>query len=33
MKRRPRLWWTPCAAHCIDGDLPQHRNALIKSKK
>lgn len=39
MDKRPRLWWTPCAAHCIDlmlekiGDLPQHKNALMKSKK
>ncbi|KAL6519452.1 hypothetical protein OROGR_018772 [Orobanche gracilis] len=39
MAKRPRLWWTPCAAHCIDlmlekiGDLPQHKNALTKSKK
>ncbi|KAM7522729.1 hypothetical protein LguiA_012631 [Lonicera macranthoides] len=39
MEKRPRLWWTPCAAHCIDlvlekiGDLTQHKTALIKSKK
>lgn len=39
MEKRKRLWWTPCAAHCIDlmlekvGELPQHKNALIKSKK
>ena len=39
MEKRKRLWWTPCAAHCIDlilediGKLPQHRNALSKAKK
>ena len=39
MEKRPHLWWTRCAAHCIYlmlekiGDLPQHKNALIKSKK
>ncbi|KAK2646644.1 hypothetical protein Ddye_021839 [Dipteronia dyeriana] len=39
MKKRTRLWWTPCAAHCIDlilekiGSLPQHENALRKAKK
>ncbi|KAK1565650.1 hypothetical protein Q3G72_031716 [Acer saccharum] len=39
MKKRTRLWWTPCAAHCIDlilekiGSLPQHQNALKKAKK
>ena len=39
MDKRPRLWWTPCAAHCIDlmlekiGKLPQHKTALIKAKK
>ena len=39
MQKRKRLWWTPCAAHCIDlmlediGKLPQHKNALIKAKK
>ncbi|XP_071726331.1 uncharacterized protein [Rutidosis leptorrhynchoides] len=39
MKKRPSLYWTPCAAHCIDlmlekiGELPQHKNALLKAKK
>lgn len=39
MEKRPRMWWTPCAAHCIDlmleklGELPQHKNALTKAKK
>ncbi|KAK1584274.1 hypothetical protein Q3G72_031480 [Acer saccharum] len=39
MEKRKRLWWTPCAAHCIDlilkkiGDLPQHIYALRKAKK
>ncbi|KAK1571252.1 hypothetical protein Q3G72_014081 [Acer saccharum] len=39
MKKRTWLWWTPCAAHCIDlilekiGKLPQHENALRKAKK
>lgn len=39
MEKRKRLWWTPCAAHCIDlmleklGNLPQHKNALLKAKK
>ncbi|KAL0909152.1 hypothetical protein M5K25_019995 [Dendrobium thyrsiflorum] len=39
MEKRKHLYWTPCAAHCIDlileqlGDLPQHKNALSKSKK
>ena len=39
MEKRKRLWWTPCAAHCIDlilediGKLPQHKNALLKAKK
>ncbi|CAH9078826.1 unnamed protein product [Cuscuta europaea] len=38
MAKRQRLWWTPCAAHCIDlilekiGELPQHKNALAKAK-
>ena len=37
MKKRTRLWWTPCAAHCIDlmlekiRSLPQHQNALKKA--
>ena len=39
MENRQSLYWTPCAAHCIDlmlekiGELPQHRNALTKSNK
>ncbi|XP_022031007.1 uncharacterized protein LOC110931946 [Helianthus annuus] len=39
MKKRKKLYWTPCAAHCIDlmlekiGELPQHKNALLKAKK
>ncbi|PKU85227.1 hypothetical protein MA16_Dca025470 [Dendrobium catenatum] len=39
MEKRKHLYWTPCAAHCIDlileklGDLPQHKNALTKAKK
>ncbi|KAK1578845.1 hypothetical protein Q3G72_033554 [Acer saccharum] len=39
MQKRTRLWWTPCATHCIDlilekiGSLPQHQNALKKAKK
>ena len=39
MDKRKSLYWTPCAAHCIDlmvekiGELPQHKNALLKAKK
>lgn len=39
MEKRKHLYWTPCAAHCIDlmleriGDLPQHKNALFKARK
>ncbi|XP_019160773.1 PREDICTED: uncharacterized protein LOC109157329 [Ipomoea nil] len=39
MEKRKHLYWTPCAAHCLDlmrekiGELPQHKNALIKAKK
>lgn len=39
MEKRKSLYWTPCAAHCIDlmlekiGEFPQHKNALIKAKK
>ncbi|KAI0496146.1 hypothetical protein KFK09_022453 [Dendrobium nobile] len=39
MEKRKHLYWTPCAAHCIDlileklGELPQHKNALTKAKK
>ncbi|KAI0528848.1 hypothetical protein KFK09_001391 [Dendrobium nobile] len=38
MEKRPHLYWTPCAAHCIDlmlerlGQLPQHKSALLKAK-
>ncbi|XP_062119365.1 uncharacterized protein LOC133833124 [Humulus lupulus] len=39
MEKRKSLYWTPCAAHCIDlmlekiGELPQHKNALLKVKR
>ncbi|XP_057800348.1 uncharacterized protein LOC131015888 [Salvia miltiorrhiza] len=39
MEKRTQLYWTPCAAHCIDlmlekiGELLQHKNALLKAKK
>ncbi|XP_031096593.1 uncharacterized protein LOC116000869 [Ipomoea triloba] len=39
MEKRKHLYWTPCAAHCLDlmlekiGELSQHKNALIKAKK
>ncbi|KAJ9543497.1 hypothetical protein OSB04_023204 [Centaurea solstitialis] len=39
MKKRKHLYWTPCAAHCIDlilekiGELPQQKSALLKEKK
>ncbi|XP_021979333.1 uncharacterized protein LOC110875443 [Helianthus annuus] len=39
MKKRKKLYWTPCAAHCINlmlekiEELPQHKNALLKAKK
>ncbi|XP_028557074.1 uncharacterized protein LOC110108718 [Dendrobium catenatum] len=39
MEKRTHLYWTPCAAHCIDliledlGDLPQHKSALVRAKK
>ncbi|PON76523.1 Ribonuclease H-like domain containing protein [Parasponia andersonii] len=39
MEKRKRLYWTSCAAHCIDlmvertEDLPQHKNALRKARK
>nr|KAJ0197514.1 hypothetical protein LSAT_V11C700386920 [Lactuca sativa] len=39
MEKRKGLYWTPCAAHCIDlmlkkiGDLPQNKYALLKAKK
>ncbi|XP_020682348.1 uncharacterized protein LOC110099509 [Dendrobium catenatum] len=38
-EKRTHLYWTPCAAHCIDliledlGDLPQHKSALSRAKK
>ncbi|KAI0526896.1 hypothetical protein KFK09_002489 [Dendrobium nobile] len=38
MEKRPHLYWTPCAAHCIDlmlerlGQLPQHKSAILKAK-
>ncbi|KAD6795885.1 hypothetical protein E3N88_06781 [Mikania micrantha] len=37
--KRKGLYWTLCAAHCIDlmlekiEELPQHKNALLKAKK
>ncbi|KAL5543777.1 hypothetical protein UlMin_007561 [Ulmus minor] len=39
MSKRKQLYWTPCAAHCVDlmlekiGELPQHKTALLKAKK
>ncbi|KAH6785783.1 hypothetical protein C2S51_038238 [Perilla frutescens var. frutescens] len=39
MDKMKSLYWTPCAAHCIDlmlekiGELSQHKNALLKAKK
>lgn len=39
MEKRKSLYWTPCAAHCIDlmlekiGELPQHKRALLNAKK
>ncbi|XP_057804187.1 uncharacterized protein LOC131019614 [Salvia miltiorrhiza] len=39
MEKRKSLYWTPCVAHCIDlmfeklGELPQHKNALMKARK
>lgn len=36
MEKRKHLYWTPCAAHCLDlmlekiGELPQHKNAKIE---
>jgi len=39
MEKRKHLFWTPCAAYCIDlmleklGELPQHKRALLKAKK
>ena len=39
MSKRKQLYWTPCAAHCVDlmlekiGELPQHKTALLRAKK
>ncbi|XP_057779563.1 uncharacterized protein LOC130998147 [Salvia miltiorrhiza] len=39
MEKMKSLYWTPCVAHCIDlmleklGELPQHKNALMKARK
>ncbi|KAL0904189.1 hypothetical protein M5K25_026264 [Dendrobium thyrsiflorum] len=39
MEKRKHLYWTPCAAHCIDlileelDDLPQHKSTLSRVKK
>ncbi|XP_062104413.1 uncharacterized protein LOC133815612 [Humulus lupulus] len=39
MEKRKSLYWTPCAAHCIDlmlekiGELPQHKNVLLKANR
>lgn len=39
MEKRKHLYWTPCAAYCIDsmleklGQLTQHNNALLKAKR
>ncbi|KAL5561819.1 hypothetical protein UlMin_031566 [Ulmus minor] len=39
MSKRKQLYWTPCAAHCLDlmlekiGELPQHKTALLRAKK
>ncbi|XP_039145523.1 uncharacterized protein LOC120282738 [Dioscorea cayenensis subsp. rotundata] len=39
MEKRKKLFWSPCAAHCIDlilediGQLPVHANILSKAKK
>ncbi|KAI0503611.1 hypothetical protein KFK09_014545 [Dendrobium nobile] len=39
MEKRKHLYWTPCAAHCIDlileelGELSQHKSALFRAKK
>ncbi|KAK3205534.1 hypothetical protein Dsin_019580 [Dipteronia sinensis] len=39
MQKRTRLWWTSCAAHCIDlmlkkiGYMYRHQNALKKANK
>ncbi|XP_038695504.1 uncharacterized protein LOC119992784 [Tripterygium wilfordii] len=39
MEKRKHIYWTPCAAHCLDlmlekiGELPQHKRAVLKAKK
>ena len=39
MKKRGKLWWTPCAAHCIDlmlkdiGKINVHANTLAKGRQ
>ena len=39
MEKRDRLWWKPCAAHCIDlmlddiGKLNVHANTLSKARQ
>ncbi|XP_062103352.1 uncharacterized protein LOC133814403 [Humulus lupulus] len=39
MEKRKSLYWTSCAAHCIDlmlekiGELPQHKNAFLKARR
>ena len=39
MEKRRRLWWTPCAAHCIDlmledvGKLNVHTNTLLRVRQ
>ncbi|KAL4568325.1 hypothetical protein LXL04_023934 [Taraxacum kok-saghyz] len=39
MDKRKTLYWTPCAAHCIDlmlekiGDEPEQKTCLLKAKK
>ena len=39
MEKRRKIFWNPCATHCIDlmfhdiGDLPVHANTIKKAKK
>ncbi|KAL7247108.1 hypothetical protein ACSBR2_002093 [Camellia fascicularis] len=39
MKKRKQLFWSPCAAHCMDlmltdiGDLPTHKDTMSKTRK
>lgn len=39
MEKRKKLWWTPCAAHCIDsiladiGKLKIHHETLMQAKQ